>query len=295
VSKTIFKKGFTMYTAKDKAAMLICEKDSRYYLVIPFDLKDSLKSAIPSVKFNFFQFKEWSVSLRSHADLVDWVVNNYDSIIKANLITAKRELTAGTLVLVENAFDIKENIKLKFNAIFGEFDGVKGWFVRPEYLAEANILRDQALLDLKADKQKPNDADDLKTLIIKFEKAIEDFKVSKEDPNLVKFGFSASYVGDNSDIKTLIINASKIIMNNAKLAQKDPEITTFNEATKDLIRFVSSKHNSFMAVESVVYKVMLNLLKIIKKKAAKLTFIDSGYRSENEIITLISDYFKLNI
>ncbi len=277
-----------MFTDYEKASMLVNELNNRFYVVIPFDLKDSLKLAIPSVKFNALGFKEWSVSLRSVDLLNTWVMNNYDSIAKANLIKAKRELVSGELVLVDNAFCVKDELKYRFNAIFGEVNELKGWFLRPEFLESANSIRDQALLLLETEKQKPLSSDSFATKLLKLEKVIELFTVTKEDVAVISMGFSATYQGDNSDLKGLINQASKIIADNVKLKSNDPTVNTFNDEMILLMRQVSSRYSSYNGIESLVYHFLVQLLVNAQKR---VMWIDNGFKSENEIVCLLSAYF----
>lgn len=277
-----------MFTKYEKATMLVNELNNRFFVVIPFELKDSLKAAIPSVKFNALGFKEWSVSLRNVSLLNNWVMDNIDLIAKANLIKAKRDLTSGDLVLVDNAFCVKDELKHRFNSIFGECNELKGWFVRPEFLDKANDIRDQALLAIETAKQKPLTSDSFATKLLKLEKIIELFTVTKEETSAINCGFSATYSGDNADLKGLINQASKIIAGNVKLKANDATVNTFNDETILLMRQVSSRYSSYNGIETLVYHF---LVKLLDNAQNRVTWVDNGFKSENEIVYLLAEYF----
>ncbi|MBS0045134.1 hypothetical protein KFE26_23075 [Shewanella sp. M16] len=279
-----------MFNDIEKAEMLINEMDNRYFIVIPFELKDSLKAAVSSVQFNLLALKEWSVSLRTKHDLTLWIAANYDPIVKANLIRAKRELAAGELVLVNDAFNVKEHIKLKFNAIFGEHGEQKGWFVRPEFLESALNLRDQKNLELKTLKEKPQASDPHNLKLTKLEKVIESFLVVKEDPTVIMGGLSASYIADNADIKQLINKASVIISNNVRLKLQDQSIDTFNDEYKLIIRDISSKYSSFNAIETIVYLILVNVFNNAKNSVTPSL---TSFKSESDLTALVKDFFKI--
>lgn len=276
-----------MFTDKERSKMMINNLNDRYFIQIPFDLKESLKLALPSVKFNALGLKEWSVSLRNTEVLSDWISENIDLIAKHHLIIAKKQLTNNELVLVDNAFCVKDELKHRFNSIFGENKGVKGWFVRPEFLDKANAIRDQALLSLETAKQKPLSSDPFSTKLLKLEKIIELFTVKKEETSVITCGYSATYSGDNTDLKGLINQTSKIIAANVKLKTNDNGVNTFNDETLIMMKQVSSRYSSYTATETLVYSYLVTLLDNAKKR---VTFSNNGFKSANEIVCLLAEF-----
>ena len=281
-----------MFTSQEKAEMLLREADSRYYLIIPFDLKDSLKTSVANVRFNMFGLNEWSVSLRLKQKLIDWVIEHFYEITKYHLIKTRKELSAGELVCIANAYDIKEIIKFKFAGIFAEYGNEKGWFVRPEHVQQVCLLRDEALLNQKMDKVKPLSTDSKPALLVKMEKVIEEFDITKQASGS-SFGFISTYQSDNQDIKSLIKQAADIVANNSKRKFEDSTLHTFSDEFKAIIRDISLKHNAFIAIETVFYHILVKVFDAANNGDPLSPWLNSEYCSEKDIAVLIANYFHL--
>jgi hypothetical protein len=119
---------------------------------ITFEMKDSLKSAIPSAKW-LSQEKMWSVGVRCVKKLENWIENaseqfDADSIQKD--LDMKQEKIKNSYFLKGHTFDFKDEMKDMFSsAFFAERDGKKGWFVSSEEADEA-----QKWLDSKNESRK---------------------------------------------------------------------------------------------------------------------------------------------
>ena len=274
----------------EKAELMINELSSHYYINIPFELNDEFKQAFPTARFNKFSQKEWSVSLRHKQEFTEWVACKLDAISKYRTAKVKKQLLAGKLQLVENVFDIKHVVKYKYNGLFTSFNGEKGWFVSKEHLSEIINLRDKVSLDKTNAKNRALDSDSFSRLLVKFERAIDSFNVTKNSK--ITLGYIAQYDGGNDDIRALINDASKIIASIGRQAIVDPGVTTFDDELKQANLEITREHGAYRALETIVYSLMLNLLRSLKEhKHYKMDELIK-FKSQQEIIQLIAKHFK---
>lgn len=172
---------------------MINKKEGRLYIKIPYSLKNDLKRTIPSIKFNTFGLKEWSVSARRKQELEAWLAN-HDVELKKNAHNFD------DLVCIENTFDVKAILTKEFNAKFGEVNGQKGFWVKPDDLNEAL----KCIQDHRTHVQTVTQSDVIEVVIDKLQMITSDFQIFKESKYFNQLGFSAIYKGSNPNVTNLI-------------------------------------------------------------------------------------------
>jgi len=246
ISSYLHDDDISIYTKKHKITTLkqselIFKEGGRFCISIPFELKDSLKSEIPSAKF-CGDTKRWSVGARSGGKLNLWVLDNEESIISLNKIkddakTAKEERLSKKVSL-HIPFDFKDPMKEKFSCLeWGEVHGIKSWYVDVVQAEEANLYLAQLELLRSIEKQDFNDGDGLNDVSDKLQAIVDDFDTTRN--NHVFTGFIASYKGKNPKIKDFLLkiqdeifefNAKKI-----KVLSSDSKATVPHFKTKQAL------------------------------------------------------------
>lgn len=120
--------------------------EDRIYIDCPYQLKDSLKRAIPSAKWDGTK-KLWSVGKRCKKKLETWAEENKKAEEEAlEKREAYRKKVAKMVELTGRTFDIKDELKERFDAEFHtvNFCGrvTKAWFVSPEVSEDAQAFVD---------------------------------------------------------------------------------------------------------------------------------------------------------
>lgn len=123
--------------------MTIKTIDGKHYIDIPFRLKDSLKKAIPSAKWDRFR-KQWYVGPRSKKKLEAWLASAESEAAKIESERKAKKEALGkkleTMVKLDGkTYHIKDALKERFDALF--HDGA--WYVPKEKFEEAQEFVDQ--------------------------------------------------------------------------------------------------------------------------------------------------------
>lgn len=198
---------------------LLKEINKRFYLKIPFELKDSLKKFIPSAKF-CGEKKMWHVGSRSAQKLSVWVESNKVEIKSGNSSRAAQdELKAKRLTkkkMIAGAYHGKEMLKKEFDAEFGcDHNGNKGWFVDRDVYRDAikavNALETARAVTSQSIDKNGNLYPALETL----NDISDDFYIFIKNKTYVPIGWSASYCHNknfrNPEIVQLIRKTSEYI------------------------------------------------------------------------------------
>ncbi len=200
---------------------LIRESEGKFYIAIPFELKDLLKKAISSAKFEG-STKEWCVGSRSGKKLSAWVSGHEAKIIEAQQKkTAKKNKLAGMArVDVSGVYDIKDELKERFGAEFGELNGEKSWFVELEVYEECVEYSLKRLKEIKIAEQAIVNGNNLEEVAKVLDSILDDFEIFRENEKHRPLGYSAYYRGINPNIVDLINKAAKHFKSNPKMLPK---------------------------------------------------------------------------
>lgn len=155
-----------------------------YFVTVPFAIKDGFKKEFPSAKWNNVK-KQWVVGKTKYNELKQWITNNIGEI--DNTINQKAnfaEKLSKMAKLEGDTFDIKDQLKEKFGAIFHK--ETKGnivsaaWYVEPHLQEQAQeFIREH----MKA-KRDALDKENLNELALKFLNKVKksnDFKTVSID------------------------------------------------------------------------------------------------------------------
>jgi len=156
--------------------------NGRYFVTIPFSLKDDLKASIPSAQFDG-KTKQWHVGPRSGKKLQAWLDQHAQAITDENLAyAAKKERLSTMRELTGHTFEIKDELRVKFDAEFS----AKSWYVPLEKYDEAQAFVDKYTVERK--KQARYIAaitfgDSAFDVVDRIERAIKNFSNSGDEDN----------------------------------------------------------------------------------------------------------------
>lgn len=278
-----------MFTTKEKVGMLVHELDNKFYCVLPFGFKDSLKLLIPSAKYDQLGKKEWSVNLCFKDKYIKWIECNYEDISKALLIKAKQDLKYGRMVIVHDSFCVKDDLKFMFGAVYGVYNEVKGWYVLPENHEGATKYRDNVIKDNRNNRLIPVKTDSKQVLLKKLGLAIDSFDIIKEENS---FGYIARFRDTNPDVKALINLAASIIANNSKFKLSNPDYLTFDDVSTNVVKEICIKYDSLTAIETVFFSLLLNTFDVA---TSEIGTKKGEYNTKNDILSLICGHYMLEI
>lgn len=162
---------------------------------ISFEMKDSLKKAIPSAKW-IADEKVWSVGPKSKEKLMDWVEKakkqfNIDEI-QSETDDRKNKIN-NSCMLNGHTFGFKDELKAKFqSAFFGEKNDKKGWLVSEDEFDSA-----QTWLDAMNKTRKENHVTEDKIKELReTESAILKLDILKEIINKIGNNYDYAYKDD---------------------------------------------------------------------------------------------------
>lgn len=217
------------------------DNKDRFAVSIPYALKDALKKAIPSAKFDGTT-KQWHVGSRSIKKLEAFLAEHAQEKAESDAKKAAfAEKLASMHKLTGHTYEIREELKSRFNAIYHD----KAWYVEDYLYCEAQAFVNSCTEEFKAQKvieSQQVDADST---------AVEIVKALKSVDGQFKFNGESKYLGGNEAVEKLIKEAGIHDAHNIILTiyrQLDKELAFADENDCEF-SFTSSYFDDEYAVE----------------------------------------------
>jgi hypothetical protein len=163
----------------NQITQITVDSKTRFAVSIPYSLKDALKKTIPSAEF-LGSTKQWHVGSRSVKKLETFLAEHaQESQAAEERKVAFEEKLSKMVKLIGHTFEIKDELRAKFNAVFHKKEEEAAWYVEADVAQDAQAFVDAFNVERKkliVTSRDLSDASGVTKKLKVIEKVIKNFK-----------------------------------------------------------------------------------------------------------------------